>query len=186
MRLRPTGNAAAASVVPPIAAWLLAIAFGLVKRQLWLGGNYYPTLPLVSLPFDPRRDIVSSIPALFLVLVASAFCSAVVEISKFSVAKRGRPGVLAYLILTIFQIALIADMLRTYAHDWWIWSLSWLGLRTLTETPNPQVGGISPIPWISGLLLATTVLYLTIFLRRLPGRAESSEQNGPAAPPAYS
>lgn len=145
-------------VVPPFVSWLVAAAFGLVKRPLWLSGDYGPALPLVSLPFDPKRDVVSSVPELFLVLLASTVVVLLAEPAKAALAARGRW--LGYVGVALYQLCLAADMLRIYAPDWWLWALSRVGVRELRE--NSGMAFPVPFPWVSGVVLVI-VMALVIF-----------------------
>ncbi|MGH9369447.1 MAG: hypothetical protein ACRD3M_17470 [Thermoanaerobaculia bacterium] len=145
-------------VVPPLASWLVAAGFGLLKRSLWLSGDYQPTLPLVSLPFEPRRDVVSSVPDLFLVLLAATVAVLLAEPAKAALAAGGRR--LAYVGVVLYQLCLAADMVRIYAPDWWLWALSYVGVRELRE--NTGMVFPAPFPWVSAVVLIGVMTLLLL------------------------
>ena len=153
--------------VPPCVAWLLAMLFRFVQRAIWLRGPYYPTLPLVSLPFEPSRDVVSSVPALFIVLITATVVVLVADIGKFfSRQLPGGQGV-TYVLLSCYQVILLGDMLRSYARDWWTWLLSWIGILALTDTP-PLPDLSTRLPVISGLFLLLVITSVAVRLRQRP------------------
>lgn len=139
----------------PIAAWLVGAAPAAISGASWPHGGRGPTLPLVSLPFDPRRDFVSSVPSLFAVLLLAVGCAVIIELSKGALLAYGaqRPYG-SFILLFAFQILLALDLFRAYAKDWWTWGLSELGLVTLQEgAPLATIAGRT-WPWPSLLALA--------------------------------
>lgn len=159
----------ARSRVVVIAALAGSWALGLVLKGIV--GTYVtkpsdPMLPLVSLPVGTTDDVMSSVPILFLTLVGAAICALVVEIAKVRSHQAARPPWRGYSALLAYQVVLIADLFRSYAHDWWIWTLSWIDLRELTS--NPIEGDIIElkIPWVSGIFAALVAGYFSMHWHR--------------------
>lgn len=149
------------SVVPVVVAWIVAGLGTLFLKSLF--GHFHdlqPSLPLVSLPFDPQRDVVSSVPALFTILFLAVLCVLLVEPAKLAVAEEGSVGRARYVLLLLFQGVLAADVFRSYAFDWWKWTIAWLGFSELREGFDlSEVSGFR-FPWISGAFTLVLVVLL--------------------------
>lgn len=145
------------SLIWLVLAWLVVLCAPQIGK--WLGSDYGPTLPLVSLPWDSQRDVHSSVVTLFRAIVVGAIAALMVEPVKFS-ERRG--GKLFYILLLGYQFLLVVDLFRAYAVDWWVWGLSTIGLVRLgtgnwRESTFPLAS-----PWMSLsalLILAALLIY---------------------------
>lgn len=161
---------ALAIVLPPALAWLLAVALHWLVPELQRPRAGDPTLPLVSLPFDPERDVVSSVRSLFVVLAAGFLLAALVEPSKCLVSK----SLGAYLLMTTYQVVLAADVFRCYAPDWWAWFAAWIGFQPLTRATGWESLFVLHMPWPAGVLLVGILAYLYLALWRQRGSPVSA------------
>ena len=137
-------------------AWAVVLCAPIIGR--WVGPNEGPTLPLVSLPWDPTRDVHSSLITLFRACVIGLAAAVLVEPAKYRLRQFGKP---LYALLVVYQFMLIGDVLRAYAVDWWVWLLSafhivHLGVGNWREPMLPL-----PSPWpslIVALAIVATIL----------------------------
>jgi hypothetical protein len=146
-------------------AWLIAagpmvlLRHGLPLREL------RPNLPLVSLPFDSHRDVVSSVPHLFITLVFCLIAMTSLEPAKIYVARNFATPFAAYVIFSL-QLTLGLDILRAYAYDWWCWMISWIGWERLHEAVDlREVSGIR-FPWVSTGAAILVLAYMGAAARR--------------------
>lgn len=137
---------------PIILAWGGLAAAPLWNVMFFWEHDYrYPNLPLVALPPGATVDVRSSVPGLFVTLMIGGLSALCVEVSKVRI--RGRRRGLTFLVLVAYQFALMAEALRAYAQDWWVWLLSWLGFVDLSAVDWHKLFVPIPSPWL-GLVWA--------------------------------
>ena len=160
-------------------AWFLA-AFGL-EGYLALADWYS-----LSLPMDPRIpyiassvragevSVLSSIPHFLRVLFLAALAVAVAELAKVWLAAVHQPRArAAALLISLFQFIFFWDSVRGHAYDWYVYSLSLLGIVDLAARSEqvardgyrlPSIPVPSPIP--SLLACGVVLVLLSLPLKR--------------------
>lgn len=122
-------------VAPLVVSWLCAACFRQVVRaanvDLHTHGPWVPYLPAYT--SEPgSSDVRSSVYYLFVVLAAALLAALPIELSKLASRSAMRP-IITYVLLALQQCLLIADVVRSYAADWWLYVLSIVGLRPITS-----------------------------------------------------
>lgn len=160
--------------LPPVVAWLFGYSLLLADGAL-LGESRTPKLPSVAVPYDPKLDVVSFVPDLFLALSVAVACVLIVEIAKFTTSKLGTRSGTGYVVLLLFQVVLALDLVRAYAYDWFIYLLSFARLIDLSRRSGIIQDRWVPIPspWVSFIWLAVTMVALVAITRssRAPVRS---------------
>ncbi len=111
-----------------------------------------PEVPFVLTPWATGEHVRSSVYYLVVLITAGLLCSAPVEIGKLCVAQSNKP-LLAYSALTMQQLILIADVIRSHGWDWWIFLMDMAHLSTIDR--NTWIEGnmttVGSWPWPSGI-----------------------------------
>ena len=154
--VRPPSQRTSAALATLVLSWAVLAAAPWIAALVPWRSLYEPSLPSVgAVPWNPRGDFMSSVPALFQVLLLSGLAALLVEIPK-ALLPRGRWR--SYLLLLTYQLALMADGLRTYAFDWWVWLLYWLGLRSTGL--ESSLHAARPWPSLLAMIALATFLWL--------------------------
>lgn len=89
-----------------------------------------PFVSSVKLPSGSQSDVGSSVSHLFFVVSVAGLLALLIEIPKFMLAKRFK-GAVAYPLLLLLQVVLIADCVRSKAEDWWTYGLHLANVRLI-------------------------------------------------------
>jgi hypothetical protein len=157
--------APARTTLPVLLSWMSGASLYFYLREGFPFHDLQPSLPLVSLPFDPRRDVVSSVPMLFFALVAAFVCASITEVAKARSVQQGRRAATFYIVLMVYQLILVADIFRAYAYDWWTWFLSWTGFGHLDSTGDLRAVSGLRLPWLSGIAALLAIAIIGIVTR---------------------
>jgi hypothetical protein len=96
----------------------------------------------------------------------ASVCVLIVEPAKARLHDLTRHVRAMYLILVGYQLVLFADVSRSYVYDWWLWFLSFVHARPLSEAVNlNEVAGLR-FPIVSGVVAVGLTAYL-LFTSRL-------------------
>lgn len=142
-------------VSPLLLSWLVVAAAPWLAALMPWRPDEQPVLPYVgAIPWDRTSDVMSSVPGLFMALLFGLLGALIVEIAKASTPRSIRG---TYALLLGYQIVLVADALRAYSWDWWVWLTYWLRFRsTGLDWLNPRLG----TPWPSLLVMLAVALHL--------------------------
>jgi hypothetical protein len=143
-----------ALISPLLLSWLIIATAPWLATLIAWRSDYEPRLPNVGvIPWNPTGDFMSSVPGLFKVLLFAGFGALAVEVSK---ALLRNPAWPSYVLLVVYQTVLVADTLRAYAYDWWVYLAFWLGLRST----GLGLGFHTGRPWASFLAMIAMSWYL--------------------------
>lgn len=158
------------------AAWLL-VALPVASALEWLPPSRYEfALPRVCVPYTPGADVVSLVPDLFSALTIATLCLLLVEVAKVMAAVLPGRRTWCYISFAIYQAALVVDVLRKYAWDWYGYLLYFARLVTLSyDRPRPEILPLSS-PWLSFLVLLVC-LGLCVYTRPLTQGHEADENS---------
>jgi hypothetical protein len=111
-----------------------------------------PEVPFVITPWAAGEHVRSSVYYLLVIVAVGLACAVPIEISKYAAAMRlSRPVV--FVALTLQQVVLLLDVLRSYAWDWWLFVLSMAHLRPIDRASwmERHFTTVGPWPWPSGI-----------------------------------
>jgi hypothetical protein len=168
--LRRTSRAIYLTLLPLVASWLLAAAVPLVP-QLAVAQTMSPEVPLVLTPGSAGEHVRSSVYYLLVIIGAALCCALPLEVAKFA-AVRHRRAPLVYAALTLQQGLIAADVVRSYAWDWWVFLLSITHLQPIDGSTwmvrHPTTIGAWPWPSALSMIGVACILVLTRPARRRP------------------
>lgn len=151
-------------------SWVLAASYPLVRAAAgWRPEAIGPDVPYLLLPPGTLTDVVSSVSHFAWIIVIAIGCCVPVEAAKVMSRTLTRP-VFAYVVLLIFQLALVGDFVRTYAYDWWCYLRVLAGFGRIDSLSWMRTS-VTRTPWLAALVaVGATLLLLGVI-----GRARRDE-----------
>lgn len=138
----------------------LAVSYRIVGDNItWRPEAIGPDVPYLLLPRGTQTDVVSSVSYFVWILGVAWLCCFPVELAKLLSRSLPRP-VCGYVSLVLFQLLVFADVLRTYAYDWWRYVLWILGIRDIHST-SWMITSVARLPWLTcvAAVAVTALLY---------------------------
>lgn len=147
------------TIWPLILSWSLAAAFPLfLKLADWNPQVKPPEVPFVLTPGASGEHVRSSVYYLIVIIGVGMLCALPLEVSKF-LATKHRFSVPLYVAFTTQQCLLLADVIRSYAWDWWLFLLSVTHISPIDEYTwmTPHISTVGSWPWPSGIAAALII-----------------------------
>lgn len=152
-------------LLPLAASWLLAVLFPFITSiPGWNPYGGWPEVPFLLSPNAAGGHVQSSVYYFVIVLGGGLLSAAVVEFSKYLLAREIVSPV-PYFALLGHQVVIVADVIRSNAWDWWTYLLSVVHLYEIDRWSwrhlHPSLHGRWPWPSaVSALVVAAVVLLI--------------------------
>jgi hypothetical protein len=154
------------ALLPLAVSWLLTALLPAVLTSIpsWNPYGGWPEVPFLLTPSASGGHVQSSVYYFVILLGGGLACAALVELSKYSLARHNGSGV-PYFVLLVHQIVIIADVIRSNAWDWWTYLLSVVHLYEIDRWSwrhlHPSLAGRWPWPSaVSAIIVASIILFL--------------------------
>lgn len=148
-----------------LAAPLGMVYFGVGPLLPSLDASLGPHVPLVSVPKGTTRDVWSSVPGLFHVLLAAFQAVLLVELARLFWAATGALTTGRLMLTLLYEGTLVLDMFRLWGRDWFVWGMHELRLGDLCEPTDPCYPVSGAMPWPSLLALGLLLILLPALVR---------------------
>lgn len=150
-------------LVPLWVSWLLAASLPIALTSMpgWNPQGGWPEVPYLLAPHSTGGHVRSSVYYLVVVATGGVLSAAVIEWSKFLLARRISSSV-PYIALSVHQVVTWGDAIRTNAYDWWTYLLHVANVYEIDSWSwrylHPSLLGRWPWPTAVSALVVTAII----------------------------